>query len=82
MVVARNEITGDKLVSKKNSSAYEDNYDNIFRNKKDPICDVCGKVLSSTKECAWTSCPLNWDEKRVDIIGQNGPTGEHYEGST
>ena len=20
-----------------------------------------------------------WDEKRIDIIGQNGPTGEHYE---
>jgi hypothetical protein len=21
----------------------------------------------------------DWDEKRVDIIGQNGPTGDHYE---
>lgn len=20
-----------------------------------------------------------WDEKRMDIVGQNGPTGEHYE---
>lgn len=47
--------------------------------KQDPLCDVCGKSLETTKECAWTSCPLNWDEKRVDIIGQNGPTGEHYE---
>jgi hypothetical protein len=20
-----------------------------------------------------------WDEERMDVIGQNGPTGEHYE---
>jgi hypothetical protein len=42
------------------------------------LCNVCGKVLNSTKECAWTSCPLNWDEARVDTIGQNGNNGEHY----
>lgn len=23
----------------------------------------------------------DWSEKRMDIIGQNGPTGEHYTGS-
>ncbi len=22
----------------------------------------------------------DWNEARMDIIGQNGPTGEHYEG--
>jgi hypothetical protein len=49
---------------------------------KDPLCDICGKSLTATKECAWTSCPLNWgdaaSERRLDIIGQNGPTGDHY----
>lgn len=39
------------------------------------LCDVCGKELSKTKECAWTSCPLNWNEARADIIGQNGNIG-------
>ena len=45
-------------------------------------CKICGKILEDTKECAWTSCPLlfdDWDEGRMDIIGQNGNDGEHYE---
>lgn len=51
---------------------------------QDPLCKICGKSLGSTKECAWTSCPLNWgdeaSEKRQDTIGQNGNEGLHYEG--
>jgi hypothetical protein len=79
-MASRNDITGDKIRTKGVLSKQgEDNFDAIFRKKKDPVCDVCGKVLDATKECAWTSCPLNWDESRVDVIGQNGPTGEHYE---
>ena len=31
--MTKNEITGDKLVSKKNSDAYRDNYDAIFKNR-------------------------------------------------
>ena len=77
-MTTRNDITGDLIKSKVNSKEFEDNFDKIFR-KKDPLCDICGKVLNEVKECAWTGCPLNWDESRVDIIGQNGPTGEHYE---
>jgi hypothetical protein len=47
---------------------------------KDPLCKICGKVLGSTQECAWTGCPLNWgDESRTDVIGQNGNDGLHYE---
>ena len=53
-------------------------FDRIFRKKKDPICNVCGKTLSTTKECAWTGCILNWDEDRADIISQNGNEGLHY----
>ena len=77
-MAARNDVTGDLIKSRKNSKEFEDNFDKIFRKNKDPLCDVCGKSLSATKECAWTGCPLNWDEARCDIIGQNGPTGDHY----
>jgi hypothetical protein len=31
--MTKNEITGDKLISKKNSDAYRDNYDAIFKNR-------------------------------------------------
>jgi hypothetical protein len=73
-MATKNDITGDFLVSKPNSKQFEDNYDLIWGNKS-PLCDICGKDLKATKECAWTSCPLNWDEKRADIIGQNGNVG-------
>ena len=39
------------------------------------LCDICGKELNKVGECAWTSCPLNWNESRTDIIGQNGNVG-------
>lgn len=73
-MATKNDITGDSLVSKTNSKAYEDNYDKIF-GKKSALCDICGKDLEATKECAWTSCPKYWDEKRADNIGQNGNVG-------
>jgi hypothetical protein len=57
-MVARNDITGDKIQSKENSKAYEDNYDKIFGKKKKEI---------------------DWNEDRIDVIGQNGNDGEHYE---
>jgi hypothetical protein len=53
---------------------FESSFDAIFRNKE-PLCDICGKVLDASKECAYTACPLNWNEARMDIIGQNGPIG-------
>ena len=43
------------------------------------ICDICGKDLDTVVECAWTSCSLLWDEKRIDIIGSNSNEGLHYE---
>lgn len=45
------------------------------------LCEICGKELEKVTECAWTSCPKwldEWDEKRIDQIGQNGNTGDHY----
>jgi hypothetical protein len=73
-MATRNDITGDLIKSRVNNQQFEDNFDNIFR-KKDPLCDICGKTLNAVKECAFTGCPLNWDEKRMDIIGSNGPVG-------
>jgi hypothetical protein len=81
-MASRNDVTGDLIKSRKNSKEFEDNFDKIFRKNKDPLCDVCGKSLTATKECAFTGCPLNWDEARCDVIGQNGPTGDHYKGET
>lgn len=33
----RNNITGDKIISKKNSTDYTDNFDSIFRKRKAEI---------------------------------------------
>jgi hypothetical protein len=30
----RNDVTGDKIISKKNNQAFEDGFDNIFRKHK------------------------------------------------
>jgi len=33
----KNNITGDKIISKKNTTDYTDNFDNIFRKRKQEI---------------------------------------------
>ena len=78
-MASKNDITGDIIKSRVSNKQFEDNFDAIFK-EKDPLCNVCGKSLSAKgQECAWTSCPLNWDESRVDIIGQNGNIGYEEE---
>jgi len=72
-----NPITGQALVSKPATKEYEDGWDRIF-GKKEALCQVCGKDLNKITECAWTSCPAHWNESRIDVIGQNGNTGDHY----
>jgi len=62
-MVAKNDITGDLIQSKLNSKAFEDNFDKIFRKVKEEAPEL------------WTE----EDEKRVDIIGQNGPVGYSIE---
>ena len=89
-MASRNDITGDLIKTKLgDSDAYADGWERIFGKNKvastepttnqsvEPavLCDICGKELSKTKECGWTSCPLNWNEARADIIGQNGNIG-------
>lgn len=72
-MVTRNDITGDKIQSKENNKAYQDNYDKIFSNKKKET----HKILR--QETKWEGPPINFDEDRIDTIGQNGNNGEHYE---
>jgi hypothetical protein len=60
-MATKNDITGDSLVSKTNSKAYEDNYDKIFGKKK--------------KTVYYAENPLDFDEERIDVIGQNGNIG-------
>lgn len=38
-MVAKNDITGDNLVSRNNTKEYENNYDKIFRKTKQEIED-------------------------------------------
>lgn len=62
-MVAINDITGDKIKSKVSNKEYENNFDKIFRNK------------SSADKPAQSD---EWDESRLDVIGQNGNDGIHY----
>ena len=82
-----NDITGDAIFSRANTKEFEDNFDAIFRKpveQDEPKCQsldaayerramqeglVTEPVFDENKE---------WNEKRMDIIGSNGPTGEHY----
>lgn len=41
-MTAKNDITGDRIVSKTNSDEYRGNYDVIFGKTK---CERCGKTL-------------------------------------
>lgn len=87
-MVAKNEITGDKLQSKLNNQQYEDNFDRIFGKKKDNVAQVnttTNKPLerpNTESEPPWMGYEPGiddcWDEKRVDVIGSNGNDGLHY----
>lgn len=59
----QNDITGDYISSRPNTKAFEENFDKIFGKKK----------------AAYQ--PLNqddFDEQRIDVVGQNGNDGLHY----
>jgi hypothetical protein len=79
-----NNITLDKIITKIPTKEYMDNYDAIFRkkDKEDPdesplnwrwVNPPLGEVsVTSDKPVVSTE---DWDEDRMDIIGQNGNTG-------
>lgn len=68
-----NDVTGDKIQSRVSTKQYEDNFDKIFgkKTKVAPTAVTPDKPVEPTDD---------WDEERVDIIGSNGNTGDHYEG--
>lgn len=66
-----NDITGDKLRSRVNNQQFEDNFDRIFRQKP----TVGYPPLTPDKPVEPAD---DWNEERIDIIGSNGPTGDHY----
>jgi hypothetical protein len=97
-MVARNNITGDKLQSKKNSSEYEDNWELIWGKNKVPnftedelmnmevIQDMIDNpkkkthdILRPTTKWEGDCIQTDWDESRIDTIGQNGNEGDHYD---
>ena len=53
MATAKNDVTGDFIKSKPSNDMFEENFDRIFRKKK--------------------------EESRIDVVGQNGNDGLHYE---
>ena len=64
-MAAKNDITGDALISKVNSKAFEDNFDRIFR-KKQELDEVQDEPEYSED---WQS------EIRATAIAQNGNVG-------
>lgn len=87
---AHNPITGDFIKSKVNTKAFEDNFDAIFRSKEKPVDQQepkCTCVDSAYERKAivdgLVSHPvfeenIEWNEKRIDVIGSNGNDGLHY----
>lgn len=71
-MVARNNITGDKIQSKINSAAYEDNYDQIFRKQK-PIGSLDESTPPPAESVEYSE---DWQSsKRDKAIAQNGNVG-------
>lgn len=65
---AQNDVTGDWLHSKPNSEMFEKNFDAIFRKKK----EVLEESIKENQE-------VYKDLSRIDVVGQNGNEGLHYE---
>ena len=53
----------------KQKSLYDENYEKIWGNKKNKLYEE--RYYDSDETTAW-------DEDRIDIIGLNGNTGDHY----
>lgn len=44
-MVAKNDVTGDEIKTKTNSDLYRENYDKIFRKKRDEVKEFDEKVV-------------------------------------
>lgn len=78
-MATRNDITGDKIQSRISNKQFEDNFDAIFRKPKETPNTVDITKPAPDKPVEPTQLELDlggeWDERRLDIIGQNGPIG-------
>ena len=70
-MATRNDITGDKLISRTLSKEGEDNWDKIFGKKKATVAEA-----TPTADQPVESPQMDlFDEERIDIIGSNGNIG-------
>lgn len=71
-MTAKNDITGDFIRSKPSSDMFEENFDKIFRNKEPMTHDELVSKMMENPEVAK-------EVSRIEVIGQNGNEGIHYE---
>jgi hypothetical protein len=72
--MSKNDITGDSIRSKPLSKEAEDNWDRIFGKR------IREQKLSNDDMLPEYGLDKSTGElSRIDIIGQNGNTGEHYD---
>lgn len=81
-MVAKNDITGDDIKTKGVSKEYENNFDRIFGKKNKVASDKA--TSDKFAECpehdtCFCQTPCGVNGGRVNVIGQNGNNGEHYE---
>ena len=79
MIKNRNEITGDKIQTKGVfSKEAEDRFDLIFRKKERFEGYTTIETGHIKKEPTERNPDPDWDEGRIDVIGQNGNDGDGY----
>jgi hypothetical protein len=69
--MSTNPITGDLISTRFGNKEAQEKFDESF-----------DKIFGSKKKTngGWTPPPLpNFDEERIDVIGQNGNDGDHYD---
>ena len=54
-MTTKNDITGDSLISKKNSDAFRNNFDDIFKKKEPVNPDACLHEQTKMKLVAWAT---------------------------
>jgi hypothetical protein len=72
--MSKNDITGDSIRSKPLSKEAEDNWDRIFR-KRINEQKLSNEDMLPTYELDKSTGEIS----RIDVIGQNGNDGEHYD---
>jgi hypothetical protein len=72
--MSKNDITGDSIRSKPLSKEAEDNWDKIF-GKRIKEQKLSNEDMLPTYELDKSTGEIS----RIDVIGQNGNDGEHYD---